>query len=153
MKTPKKFPSKTMTELQTPPLYHCLCVRDCTTCPSTQGATESAQGREVMRPLPPSRKGEGRSQEAVSPTSQVSCQLQWSGQLFQPFQHSQALSPRWEKTQYSISPKIFPARGLASASYQTELTICDSQRPGSGWGLRKGRRQAEQSLPRPSSFA
>lgn len=92
-------------------------------------------------------KGKEGHRKPASPTSQVSCQLQWSGQLFQPFQHSQALFPRWEKTQSSIFPKIFPAKGLASASYKMKLTICDSQRPGSGWGLRTGRRQAEQSLP------
>lgn len=94
-----------------PPLCSTLCH-----LPIHPGSGESSRGREVMSPLPPSGKGEGRLQEARFPNFTIQLPAARSGQLFQ---HSQALSPRQGKTQYSISQKFFPAKGLTSANPQS----------------------------------
>lgn len=116
--TPRKSPARPPAVPEMPPLSPGLCAQCCPSCPSTRRRGQWAQGREVMRPLPPSRKGKEGCRKPASPASQFSCQLHGSGQLFRPFQLSQALSPRQGETQSSISPKYFTAKGPACANPQ-----------------------------------
>lgn len=88
--------------------YSCLCARRCPTCPSTQGAAESARGREVMRLLPPSGKGEGSLQEACFPKFTIQLPAVWVRPAAPAT--SQPLSPHHRKTRYSISPGSFLPR-------------------------------------------